>query len=232
MGLKFPVTNPQFVFAPPDAVEPIRVCDLITVFQVFVRFPWYNTRKEAFEVLNAGYFEIADQSVVFGGGDYAQPFCTSTLIALLCSLQQFLGAAVDPADAITKNLVPGDNYFTIPDLVAAEIVVNQVGPQVDRWYGGKNIAKLGVFAWGYPQMFGDLHFINCQKQKFALQASGADGCFVNLQPNCNGTITMYPASNPDAHPIEISFDGGISYQPFPLSKLYGETGYGGLVPPV
>jgi len=123
---------------------------------------------------------------------------------------------VDPATIMQYNLVPGDNSGKDQAIFNAIVQISTIGPSIDRWYGGNQIYKLGVFSFGYPVMFGDMHHINAQGQQWVLPGrQTAGGWFVNLQPGCYGTIFVAKRLVPPA--VQVVFNGTpFSYPQLPI----------------
>ena len=202
----------SFVVTPLDSITPYQVCDILTTKSIVWLQPHYNFRTQEIEFATNISSEIWNLNQTSG---FAVCNAQNSLAHAFTNFDSWIrywetNALPDKTPAQVVPLTPGDNLIVGSTIAKIVITIAVIGKQVDRWYGGNNIMKLGCVFMGWPEA-NDMHFINAQTTHWLPGAGYArfDGALINLQPNCSGVASVY--NQVDFPQLQYSPNGGSTF---------------------
>ena len=185
-----PPGNNIFLYDAATDTTPAPIADIFAAADLSVTFPYINQTTNQLYQDTYTTLVIADNNVT--GATNNTLYGELARCAQLVKADPAWAGIFDLSTGITTPLVAGENMnSTDANIMAANIIITQVGPGVDYWWGTTQFARFGVFAWGNAQRSG-MEYINFQNQLFTMpERNQTTGWYCNLPPGTTGSITTY-----------------------------------------
>lgn len=188
--------NKQYVASAGYLPAPNFIADAFSQYTIDLQIPYYNfsTGKQEYSETNLAF--LFDEGV--NGVDGTTN--TDLMFRLECIWQgvQAQWRAYnfrDESSGVTTPIYEGENSATETELSEVEIVIDTIGPAVNRWYMPSNFGKFGWFTWGYGYRFCPVTWINFKASRM-LAPKIYLGWSLYLEPGCSGHITTYRREQP------------------------------------
>lgn len=102
------------------------------------------------------------------------------------------GEFVEADPVFQDTLNEGESFFDGFLFDSVQIVLSEIGPQINRWWGSEQFGKYGVCGpgGGTRPHYGDSSFVNFPNS-YHIMHKKTDAFYVNLFPGCKGDIYFF-----------------------------------------